>query len=348
MTEEIHSSMADPQRANGTRSSVVRLAMYLGLGALLFWLVVRGQDVRLIREKLTHARWGWAALGLLFAVASNVFRAARWNLLIHPLGDRPRLINTFGAVSVGYMANLAFPRLGEVTRCVILYRYEKTPLDKLLGTVLTERIIDVLTILLFLGLVVLLAFDRLAAVTMEYVVDPIASRVEPLSRQGPWLLVVVGVLAVLAIVGIRMSWGRFVRSRYLARLAGAVRGFMTGAQTVRHIEQPALFAIYTLLIWSMYAVMAWVCFFAFPATLGLGLTPALAILVFGGIGWAAPVQGGLGTFEIVVTPALVAFGVPASDALAYAILYHAAQVMGMLMFGLVALVTLPVINRRAA
>src|SRR6188474_493189 len=123
----------------------------------------------LIKEKLAHADWKWAVLALVFGFISNIFRAARWNMLIHPLGYRPKLINSFGAVFVGYMANLALPRLGEVTRCAILSRYEKTPINKLFGTVVTERIIDVLTIFALLLVVVLLEFDKMSAFSVEYV-----------------------------------------------------------------------------------------------------------------------------------------------------------------------------------
>src|ERR1041385_8155392 len=162
-------------RAMG-RHTVTRVVLFLGIGALLFWLVLQGQNVPALREKLSHARWQWAALSLVLAIGANLIRAARWNLLIHPLGHRPRLAITFGAVVVGYMANLALPRLGEVTRCAVVSRYENIPMEKLLGTVVTERLCDVFTILICLGLVVLLAFDRMAAMTTQYVVDPIIAK----------------------------------------------------------------------------------------------------------------------------------------------------------------------------
>jgi uncharacterized protein (TIRG00374 family) len=328
------------------RSSAARFVLLLAVGAFLFWLALKGQNVALIREKLAHARWRWAALALVLAVVSNLLRAARWNLLIHPLGYRPRLVNTFGAVVVGYFANLALPRLGEVTRCAILLRYEQTPIDKVFGTVVTERIIDALTVLMCLALVVLLAFDRMASVSMQYIVDPIHARFESAFAHAPSFYFTIAAAGVTMVLGGRFLYPRFRESRYFVRLADAVHGFATGLRTVQHLEQWTLFVVLSILIWAMYALMSYSCFLCFPATAGLGLTAALAVLVFGAFGWAAPVQGGLGTFEIVVTPALVVFGVPANDALAYAILFHATQVFGMLTFGIVALVSLPIINRR--
>ena len=332
---------------NRMRWSPVRFVLVLAVGVLLFWLVLRGQNVGLIREKMAHAQWGWAAVALLIAVLSNLVRAARWNLLIHPLGYRPRLINTYGAVSIGYFANLALPRVGEVARCAVLSRYERAPLDGLIGTVVTERIIDVLTVIVFLGLVVLLAFDRMASIAMQYIVDPMRSRIASLVAHGAIVDALLVLAVVVFLVGGRWLYVRARESDRFARLAHPIRGFMIGVRTVQHLEQRTLFVVYTILIWTLYALGSYVCFLCFPATSGLGPVAALAVLVFGGFGWAAPVQGGLGTFEIVVTPALVVFGVSANDALAYAILSHATQVFGMVAFGLLALVSLPIINRTA-
>src|SRR4051812_37847031 len=306
--------------------SVARVVVFLGVGALLFWLVARGQNVAAIREKLSRARWHWAALSLAFAVVSNLVRAARWNLLIHPLGDRPRLATTFGAVLVGYMANLALPRLGEVTRCAVVNRYESTPITMLFGTVVTERIIDVLTIVLCLGLVVALAFSRMASMATQYVIDPIAMTLRGATRSSGTAYLAVLVFVVALIVIGRAVSARSRGSVRAERLRQMARGFFDGLRTIGRLEHRGRFILYSSLIWVMYALMAWVCFRCFAATDGLGPTAALAVVVFGGIGFAAPVQGGLGAFELVVTPALVAFGVPSGDALSYAILYHATQV----------------------
>jgi len=326
---------------------VLRIVVLAGVGALLFWLVIRGYDFAAIREKLSRTRWQWAALSLLFAAFSNLLRAARWNLLIHPLGDRPRLATAFGAVVVGYMANLALPRLGEVTRCVVVNRYEGTPIEALLGTVVTERICDVLTVLLCLGLLLLLAFDRMASMASQYVIDPIMTKLAGVTRHGPLIYLSLAILVLAIWVIGRTLLAQPAGSTRTERLRRLARGFADGLRTVGRLERRTQFVLYSASIWLCYALMAWACFRCFPATEHLGPTAALAVLVFSGIGFAAPVQGGLGAFELVVTPAVAAFGVPSSDALTYAILYHATQVVGMLGFGMIALVTLPLMDRRS-
>lgn len=326
--------------------SLLRILLFLTIGGLLFWLVIRHQNIDLIKEKLREADWKWAALSLIFGFISNIFRSLRWNMLIHPLGDRPKTVNTFGAVMVGYLANLALPRLGEVSRCAILNRYEKPPLNKLFGTVVTERIIDVVTIFLLLFVVVMLEFTKMSAFSIQYVFNPLGEKLNIFLAHN--VLFYILVLAGIAILFL-LSWLIFIRfreTRYFLKLRDIVRGFVTGIKTVSQLQNRTLFLVYTALIWGLYLLMSYTTFFCFNATSSLGLVTALAVMVFGGFGWAAPVQGGFGTYHIIVTQTLVLFGMSQNDGLAFAILSHATQVFGMLAFGLISLVVLPIFNRK--
>jgi uncharacterized protein (TIRG00374 family) len=312
----------------------------------LFWLVIKDQNIDLIKEKLEQADWKWAMFALVFGFISNIFRAARWNMLILPLGYKPKLVNTFGAVFIGYMANLALPRLGEVTRCAVLSRYEKTPINQLFGTVVTERILDVLTIFFLLLVVVLLEFDKMSAFSIQYVFQPLGEKYRGfLAHTIVFYLLIATALALLLI----LSWYVFTRfrgSKYFLRLKDIVRGFISGIKTVGQVQNKWLFLLYTIFIWGLYLMMSYSCFYCFEATSDLGFVAALAVMVFGGFGWAAPVQGGFGTFHIIVTQTIVLFGITQDNGLAYAILSHATQVFGMLSFGLLFLVLLPLINRK--
>lgn len=327
--------------------SVLRVLIFFAIGVFLFWLVLRNQDIGMIKQKLTDADWKWAVLALVFGFISNIFRALRWNMLIQPLGYKPRLVNTFGAVFIGYMANLAFPRFGEITRCAVVSRYEKSPINKLFGTVVTERIIDVLTIFLLLLVVVLLEFDTMSAFSVQYVFKPLGEKFNAFFSHGiAFYIIAVGAFAAFFF----LSWFVFLRirrTRYYIKLRYIIRGFVLGIKTVSKLQNRNLFLLYTLLLWGMYLIMSYCCFLCFDATSSLGFVAALAVMVFGGFGWAAPVQGGFGTYHIIVTQTLVLFNMAEDDGLAYAILSHATQVFGMLSFGLLFLVLLPVINRGA-
>lgn len=308
---------------------------------------MRHQNIDEIKEKLRHADWKWAVLALIFGFISNIFRALRWNMLIHPLGDKPKLINTFGAVMVGYMANLAIPRIGEVTRCAVLSRYEKTPINKLFGTVVIERIIDVTTIFLLLLVVVLFEYDKMSSLSMQYVFDPLGEKLRLLFSHGALFYLVGTGLFLLLFFLLWFAFVRFRKTKYYVKIRFIIRGFVSGIKTVGKLQNRNLFLLYTILIWAMYLIMSYSCFYCFDATSNLGFVAALAVMVFGGFGWAAPVQGGIGTFDIIVTQTLVVFGIGADDGLAYAILSHATQMFAMLFLGLISLVVLPLINPKS-
>jgi uncharacterized protein (TIRG00374 family) len=326
--------------------SILRIVFFLGVGILLFWLVIRNQNLDEIKAKLQHANWWWPVLALFFAFISNIFRSLRWNMLIHPLGYKPKLKNTFCAVMVGYLANLAIPRLGEISRSAVLGNYEKMPFNKVFGTVVIERIIDVLTIFLLLFVVLLFEFQKMSSMAQIYVFAPIGEKFSFLFSQG-WLFYII-VVAGLAIL-LFASWFfivRIKRTKFYLKLKDMLRGFVDGIKTVGSLENKTLFLVYTFFIWFMYFLMSYVCFYSFTATKDLGLIAGLAVMVFGGFGFAAPVQGGFGTYHAIVTQTLVLFGIANDDGLAFAILSHSTQVFGMLVFGLLSLLLLPVLNRK--
>lgn len=328
--------------------SAVRILLFAAIGGFLFWLVICNQNLEEIKLKLETANWWWPVLALVFGLFSNIFRSLRWNMLIHPLGYKPSLINTFCSLMVGYMANLAIPRMGEVTRSAMLSNYGKMPMNKLFGTVVVERIIDVLTIFLLLLLILLIEFEKMSSMATQYVFAPIGDKVNFLFSQGlVFYLLVTGIFAAVLFA----SWFyivRIKRSKYYLKLKDMLRGFADGIKTIGNLKNRNLFLLYTFLIWFMYFLMSYVCFFSFPATTTLGWLAALAVMVFGAFGWAAPVQGGFGTFHVIVTQTLVLYGIANNDALAFAILNHATQIFGMMVFGLLALILLPIINRKTA
>jgi uncharacterized protein (TIRG00374 family) len=307
---------------------------------------MRNQNFGEMKLKLQHANWNWAILALLFGFLSNIFRSLRWNMLILPLGYKPKLVNTFGAVMIGYMANLAIPKLGEVTKCAVLNQYEKAPINKLFGTVVVERIIDVLTIFLLLGVVVIFEFDKMSSFSIEYIFKPMGIKFQNFISQGTTYYIIVGISLVAIILLLWFITTKFKGTRSFIKLKFLIRGFVAGINTIGRMENRNLFIVYTALIWFLYMLMSYSCFFCFQATSDLGFVAALTIMVFGGFGWAAPIQGGVGSFHFFVTQSLILFGITEDNALAYAILSHATQVFAMLGLGLIMLLILPIVNRK--
>ncbi|MGB3074067.1 MAG: lysylphosphatidylglycerol synthase domain-containing protein, partial [Chitinophagales bacterium] len=194
--------------------------------------------------------------------------------------------------------------------------------------------------------ILLLEFEKMSSMASLYVFGPIGEKVGILFSQG--LVFYLLITAVFAAV-LFASWFyivRIKRSKYYLRLKDMLRGFIDGIKAIGNLKNRNLFLVYTFLIWFMYFLMSYVCFYSFAATSSLGWIAALAVMVFGAFGWAAPVQGGFGTFHVIVTQTLLLYGIANNDGLAFAILNHATQVFGMLTFGLLALIVLPVINRK--
>jgi len=266
-------------------------------------------------------------------------------MLIEPLGYHPKLKNSFAALMVGYLANLAVPRLGEVSRCLVLHRYEKIPAQKTLGTVFVERAIDAITLFILLAIILILQYQRFSSFAYSFILQPIIAKIKSLlDLGGIYYAVIIGILIFVVIAG----WWlvkRFRHSHLFKRIQHLFEGFADGLKSVMKMKNRNLFLLHTISIWVLYYFMSYVCFFAFGATQNLGFMAAFAVLVFGTFGFAAPVQGGIGLYETLVMQTLLLFGLDKDDGLAFAIYSHLTQLLGMLVIGLLALTLLPIINR---
>jgi glycosyltransferase 2 family protein len=262
-------------------------------------------------------------------------RAVRWGLLLEPVvGHRPGVTNTLLGVLTGYFANLLIPRLGEVTRCGTLNRLDGVPVNVSFGTVVAERIFDVLMLLALIGLTFLLEFGRLSAFFTDFFSAKLG--LSKLADNGTGLLLVGGLLVAGAVVvwfGFRRVQTVLERSPVYLKVRQFAIGLLDGLLSVRKLQNPGLFIFHTLLIWTLYYLMTWVLFFAMPKTAGLGPLAALTILVMGSIGMAAPTQGGLGAFNIMVGSALVLYGLTTQDGQTLATLMLLSQWAFVILYG---------------
>ena len=305
--------------------SVLAVVGSLVLAGGLLWLSLRNADMAAVGAALREARWAWLVPMALVSVLSVVLRAWRWRVLLASLGGAaPSLGLATGATFIGYLVNYAAPRAGEVARAVNVSARGGLPFASVAGTVVAERVLDVLTLGVALLIVLALYGGRVAFLT-----DGLGAA---LAARGPLLalLAVVGfVAAAVALWFLRKSAGR------LARLVG---GFRDGLATVVRARRPVALVASTVGIWASYAVMA-----ALPLYLlgisGLSLVDAFAVMAVGAVGMALPSPGGAGSYHYATVQALtVLFAVGASDAATYALLSHAAQLVFYAVGGGVALV----------
>ena len=224
---------------------------------------------------MQEARYGWVAFSLIFSVAALFSRAYRWGLLIEPLGSRPKLRNLFYSVCSGYLANLAFPRLGEVTRCTVLYEVEEAPFDKLFGTVIAERVVDLISLILLIFLTVI----SNSGLFGHFFANQLKEKLSFLTQLSALHLAVFGLIGLgflLLINGLRK---KILANPIAVKVVDFLKGILSGLQSVLKLKRKRAFLFHTAFIWGMYYFSCYFIFFAIPETSVLGFRAGLFILV---------------------------------------------------------------------
>ena len=319
----------------------IKFALFLGLGIVIIWLSLRGltPDERIqILHSFRIANYNWVILTIVMGITSHVLRALRWMLFFEPMGYNPSFKNTFFAVMVGYFANMAFPRLGEVTRCGILARYEKIPFNKSFGTVITERAIDmIIFIFLFFLMIVTQAgtigqylnnniYPRLA----EKFNNPIFNRVFFFS------LIAAGIIFIAIIYLLRR---RIAASAIFHKIKNLILGFWEGLKSLSQINRPGLFIFYSIAIWALYYFMIYVCFFCFTDTGSLSPGAGLSALVLGSVGIMVT-PGGIGLYPAIIQETMLLYGIVRTTGLALGWISWTAQTSMILVIGGISLILL--------
>lgn len=313
----------------------LKFLAFLAVGILLLWLAFRNVNFRSLWEGLEKANYFWVIFSLLFALLAYLSRARRWMILIHPLGYHPLFKNTFYALMSGYLANLALPRIGEVTRCVVLGKKEKIPVDKLFGTVVIERTIDFLTLLLITFALIFASGKLIRQFLNDSILKPFQEKV--LSPFGmTWIfwiiLAAMGIIALAVMIKYKKSLREI---RLFAKIFDIARGILDGFKTIISLDRKWEFIFHTIFIWLNYALMTWFVVFSLRSTSDISFWSSIFILVIGGLAMSAPVQSGLGVFHYTVSRGLaVVHGIKLEDGLVYALLAHESQLIFVLILGI--------------
>lgn len=322
----------------------IRFVLFLAFGLFLFWLAYRGIDTQTIADSLSQANLWWIALSLVLGLVSHFSRTLRWRLLLEPLGSKPSVKNTFFAVMVMYLANLALPRLGEVSRCSIMKRYENISFSKSLGTVFLERTVDMVVLLLMFVVVLITQFN----VISNFLLDNINQKFNHSIDMQQLVLF----LIVLAIVGILILWLIFVKFKHTAfvqKLISFVKDFIEGLKTIANMKKKGWFVFHSLFIFILYYLMIYVCFFAFDFTSHLNPLIGLTVFVMASMGMVAPAPGGIGAWHFMTFETLAIYGVAINpDGAAFAFAVHGAMTLMLIVVGTISLVILPIMNKRGS
>jgi hypothetical protein len=321
---------------------ILKYGLFFGAGIGIFIWVYSGQEVDQILSDLAAFNYWWIAASLAVSLLSHVFRAMRWKMLIESIGYKPRLSNTFLSILVMYLANYALPRLGEVTRCGVLKKYEKIPFTEQLGTVLMERVVDVIVLLIMLVVVFLADWNTLVGFLM-----PGRGNVQykDFSFLGSWwFLSLIGLFLLIAI-GIWISRFRLLKIPWIKKIGSFVGKFVEGVKSVLRLKNPLVFILLTLGIYGCYFLMTWFVMLGFGPTQGLSPFIALAVLAMGSVGMVLPVQAGMGTYHFFVSSTLMLYGIPLANGASLALVLHGSTTIFVICIGVMALIILPLINR---
>lgn len=314
---------------------------------MLLWFAFRGQNLQDIFDELKSANYSWVFISVLVSIVAHYFRALRWNLLIKPLGYSPSSSNTFHAVMIGYLANLAVPRMGEVSRCGILNRTDKVPLNSLIGTVIIERIIDVVFMLGILAFSIFIQYQEIFEFIKVNILSGFLKKIPNTSS----ILILLGVLIIFGLLFfqvLKKYHQSFLKFKFYQKIMNLLIGFKEGILSVIKMDKKGLFIFYSFMIWLLYILSTYFCYFAISATSNLSFVSAIFIMAVGGIGMSAPVQGGIGAFEASVQMGLLVYGIEASNGLSYATLSHGAQILSILLVGSISLIYIFVKYRKNA
>lgn len=325
--------------------TILQYLFFLGLGIFFAWLSLKNlnkEKTDQIKAALQNAKHWLIIPVFAMLFLGHLVRALRWKLLIEPMGYRPTTANTFFAVMIGYLTNQAVPRLGEVLKCTVLARYEKIPADKLIGTIIIERIIDALTLLVVFGITLAIQ-PHLYSAMMDALFN---SKQEPGEKKmAGWIfgLIVLGIIVLITFTWMLVKKKTLKDVMSLAKMIG--QRIMMGISSVRQLKKRGLFLFYTLVLWSIYLFGGYIGFMALHDTQQYGIREAFTVLSAGSIGMIAS-PGGIGAYAYLLQQTMQMYGLSDVIALAFGWILWMAQTAVILIGGIVSFVAIPYYNKK--
>lgn len=312
--------------------NILKYFFFLALGAFFLYLAFRKTELSKLMDDFARADYGYVLASMVMGYLAFVSRGIRWNLLLAPLGKKANTWNSIHAISIGYLANAAVPRAGELARCTSLRSTDRIPVDRLFGTVVLERAIDGLMLVLLMLTTVILEFDSFIAFF-----DSASAREEGSSNRGLYLKIALAAVLIGGVVLLYLLRGRFRHFPAYAKVRSFWQGFKEGFRSLAKLEKRSAFIGHTLFIWVMYYLMIYVVVFALPATEHIDPSSGLFLMIVGGLGMVVPAPGGIGSYHYLVMLGMMVLGIDRADGLSFATLVHGGQFIMTIIAGLVGL-----------
>jgi hypothetical protein len=295
-------------------------------------------NVQELKANISTGNFSWFYIVMLVSVLVYVFRTLRWQMLISSIGHKTKFYNAFAALSISYFVSFWVPRLGEVTRCLSLKKQHHIPFMQLIGTVIIERVIDVLCLIILLLVTLVLQFDQIMEFVKENVFQPFYEKIFLKITHGNTTALVLSLCVFLGAIIIFLYFKKQIRKRSPDWVVKFIQGLKDGLTSVLKLKQKKIFILYTFLIWAGYYFMTYFWFFVFKETSLLSWGACLSILAIGTIGRSVPIQGGgMGAYHFLVTSVVVLYGLSEEWGKTLSTLIHAGQTFFTFAMGLIGL-----------
>jgi uncharacterized protein (TIRG00374 family) len=318
---------------NTSFSKFLKIGIPLGLGVFLIWYSYSRFSPEQLSEIVAHfknANYGFILLGVLLSLLSHILRAYRWNYLLEPLGFQPKILNNFMAVNTAYIMNLFIPKSGEVTRAIVINKYENIPFDKAFGTIISERVVDVVVLFLVTLIALILKFDIL----YDFLFDLI-----PLNK----LYYIAGVILIIGILF--LAFMKYSKSNFKQKLINFFSGFKDGVLSIIRMKRKQAFLIQTIVIWGLYILSFYVSVFALEDTATISFGTIIITFVIGSFAFAFT-NSGFGSYPFAIAAILLVFGIPETVGTAFGWIVWTSNIASIIFFGGLSFIMLPIYNRK--
>ncbi|MFY0689899.1 MAG: flippase-like domain-containing protein [Cyclobacteriaceae bacterium] len=304
--------------------AILRYLIPLGLAGLLLYFAFRNIEFKEFIGKLDELNYSWVIYSIVLSIGVYAARGYRWTLLLAPAGHKVNTYRTTLAVFIGYLANVAFPRLGEVTRCAALKKSNNIPIPTSLGTVIVERIVDSLCLLILIGVSFAIEYE----LVLKFIQEISTSYDIDFSKFIKLGILLTVITSIVLIVVIKAGENKLAR-----KIKEILQEVMIGVMTIRKLKNPTGFILSTLALWAGYYLMSYIIVFSLDETSFLDVQAGFMLLVVGGVAVALPVQGGIGTYHAMVGYMLFLYGIELTTGIFLATVLHTSQLITVLLFG---------------
>jgi len=305
------------------KSIVKYLISSLLAAGLLYWAISKSQlHWNDILNTFQQADYNWVAVSIVIAILSHLLRALRWEQLLEAMSYKPGTTRTLSAVLIGYFVNFLVPRLGEVSRCGSLKKTADIPFEESFGTVITERLVDLLSLVVLVG------------ITFVFEWEPLQQSLFPTLKLPSGTLIITA--SLLGLIGLGLFWKFKDLLKNIgeeSKIGKMLLGWIAGIGSIRKLAAPGKFILYSIGIWLCYYLSTYTLFLAFPISENLGFSAALTVLVMGTFGMATPTQGGIGAYHSLVASAFVFYTLSYKDGFMLATFFHGTQMITLLLLG---------------